>query len=92
MKLGEYPLRSPRSRAAARALALARQESDGEGEWDKPLDCTGLAEALAAARERAEHEGASQRNEPIHIPPGRENTVRGRLAARINAARERVAI
>jgi len=65
-----------------------------EDDWDKPLDCTGFAERMETARE-----GSRQREErgepleewtPIYIPPGKENTVRGRLAARINAARARV--
>ena len=86
--LGCFPLRSPQSRAAARALVAARQESEAEGEWAKPLDCTGIAEALEAARERAE---ALEPWTPICIPPGKENTVRGLLAARVNAARARVA-
>ena len=86
--LGCFPLRSPQSRAAARALVAARQESEAKDDWDKPLDCTGIAEALEAARERAE---ALEQWTPIRIPPGKENTVRGRLAARINEARARVA-
>jgi hypothetical protein len=86
--LGCFPLRSPQSRAAARALVVARQESEAGGDWDKPLDCTGIAETLDVARERAE---ALEPWTPIHIPRGKENTVRGRLAARLNAARARVA-
>jgi hypothetical protein len=93
--LGCFPLRSPQSRAAARALVAARQESEAEDGWDKPLDCTGIAEALEAARERCRQRGeraeALEPWKPICIPPGKENTVRGRLAARINAARARVA-
>lgn len=49
MKLGEYPLRSSQSRAAARALVCARQESEAENYWDKPLACTGLAERMREA-------------------------------------------
>ena len=93
--LGCFPLRSPQSRAAARALLAARQESEAEDDWDKPLDCTGIAETLEAARERSrQREDRAEALEPwkpICIPPGKENTVRARLAARINAARARVA-
>ena len=92
--LGTLPVGSALSRAAARALAAARRESEAEDDWDKPLDCTGLAERMAAARERSrqgeERGEALERWTPIYIPPGKENTVRGRLAARINAARARV--
>lgn len=91
--LGCFPLRSPQSRAAARALVAARQESEAGDEWDKPLDCTGIAETLEAARQRVERGQAFERDlKPIPIPPGKENTVRGRLAARLNAARTRVAV
>jgi hypothetical protein len=94
LRLGDYALGSPLSKAAARALATARRESEAEEEWDKPLDCTGLAERMAAARERSrqgeERGEALERWTPIYIPPGKENTVRGRLAARLNAAKARV--
>ena len=74
---------------------MARQESEAEDEWDKPLDCTGLAERFEAARQRAlqrEESGESLEEQwtPIYIPPGKENTVRGRLAARMNAAGARM--
>ena len=91
-RLGCFPLRSPQSRAAARALVAARREIEAEGEWDTDFDPTGLAETIAAARQRAAHEQAHEVDwSPIPIPPGKENTVRGRLAARINEARARVA-
>jgi hypothetical protein len=67
---------------------VARQESEAEDDWDKPLDCTGIAETLNAAREGAE---ALEQWTPICILHGKENTVRGRLAARINAAGARLA-
>ncbi|MGC1297593.1 MAG: hypothetical protein WA869_21385, partial [Alloacidobacterium sp.] len=92
--LGYLPLGSAQSRAAARALLTAQQESDAEDGWDKPLDCTGLAERMEAARERSRQ--CEERGEAlkqwalIYVLPGKENTVRGRLAARINAARARV--
>ena len=93
--LGCFPLCSPQSRAAARALVAARQESEAEDDLDKPLDCTGIAEALEAARERSrQREESAEALEPwtpICIPPGKENTVRGWLAARMNVARARVA-
>lgn len=89
--LGYLPLCSAQSRAAARALATARKASEAEDDWDKPLDCTGLAESLSAARERAERgESLEEQWTPIYIPPGKENTVRGRLAASMNAARARM--
>ena len=47
LRLGDYALGSPLSKAAARALAVARQESEVDDDWDKPLDCTGLAERMA---------------------------------------------
>jgi hypothetical protein len=68
----------------------ARQKSAAEGYWDKELDCIGLAESLKAARQRGERGEALEHQEPIYIPPGKENTVRGQLAARMNAARARV--
>jgi len=90
--LGCFPLRSPQSRAAARALVAARQENEAGDDWDKPLDCTGIAETLEAARERSRQRGeALEPWTPICILPGKENTARGRLAARMNAARARVA-
>jgi hypothetical protein len=89
---GCFPLGSAQSRAAARSLVNARKESEAEEEWDKEFDLTGLAECLAAARQRVEQEVAPAADwSPIHIPPGKENTVRGRLAARIDAARARMA-
>ena len=88
--LGCFPVGSAASRAVARALAKARQESEAEDLWDQPLDCSGLAEGIRAVRERAERSGDLQQWTPLHIPPGKENTVRGRLAARLNAARARV--
>ncbi|MFZ0339224.1 MAG: hypothetical protein WAL45_14410, partial [Terracidiphilus sp.] len=76
----------------ARAMLVARKDSETEEEWDKEFDLTGLAEYLAAARQRSEYGAApSVDRSPIHIPPGKEATVRGRLAARINAARVRMA-
>jgi hypothetical protein len=88
---GCFPLGSTQSRAAARSLVNARKESEAEEEWDKEFDLTGLAEHLAAVRQRGEQEGTPAADwSPIHIPPGKENTVRGRLAARINAAHERL--
>ena len=70
----------------------ARKEKKAEEEWDKEFDPKGLAESLAAARQRIEQEGAPAADwSPIHIPPGKENTVQGRVAARINAARARMA-
>ena len=89
---GSFPIGSPQSRAAARSLVSARKESEAEEEWDKEFDPTGLAECLAAARQHREHEAAPRTDwSPIHIPPGKEDTVRGRLAARINEARARMA-
>jgi hypothetical protein len=90
--LGSLPIGSAQSRAAARALMTARKHSEAEEQWDKESDVTGLAEAICTARERAER-GESLRDDwsPIYIPPGKENTVRGRLAVRINAARARMA-
>ena len=90
--LGYLRVGSVQSRAAARALVAARQESEAEEEWDREMDCSGLAERFRIARERAEGGEAPERNwAPICIPPGKENTVRGRLAARINESRVRVA-
>lgn len=89
-RLGCFRLGSAQSRAAARALVAARRDIDAENDWDKPLDCSGLAERLELARERAERGEAFRDWSPIEIPSGKENTVRGLLAARINAARARV--
>lgn len=92
LRPGCFPVGSAQSRAAARSLVNARKESEAEEEWDKEFDLTGLAECLAAARQRGEHEAAPRTDwSPIHIPPGKEDTVRGLLAARINEARARMA-
>jgi hypothetical protein len=73
-------------------MLVARKENEAEEEWDKEFDPTGLAERLAAARQRGEQGAAPTADwSPIHIPPGKEDTVRGRLAAQINAARARMA-
>ena len=88
--LGYLRLGSEHSRAAVRALLVARQESEAETYWDGGLDCSGLADRLKAARERAERGEAREEWEPIIIPPGKENTPRGQLAARINTARARM--
>jgi hypothetical protein len=71
----------------------AKLESDAEKDWDRELGTTGLAERLGGARELAEQNGGPSERDwsPIYIPPGKENTVRGRLVARINAARARMA-
>ena len=55
----------------------------------------GLAERLQSAIERAREreergEVLEQGWSPIYIAPGKEITVRGRLAARMNAARARM--
>jgi hypothetical protein len=94
-QLGYFQLGSSQSRAAARSLATARQESEAEDGWDNELDCTGLAERLRAARKRMlqsveSGESLEEQWAPIYILPGKENTVRGRLAARLNAARARM--
>jgi hypothetical protein len=89
--LGSLPLCSALSRAAARALVASRREREAENESDRPLDVSGLAERLNTARKRCESE-VSRDWTPIVIPPGKENTVRGRLAARMNAARARMAM
>lgn len=88
--LGYFRLGSEQSRAAARSLLNARQTSEAEEPWDDELDCTGLAESLRAARQRRERGELLGYHKPIYIPPGKENTVRGQLAARINAARARM--
>jgi len=73
-------------------MLVARKASEAEEEWDKEFDLTGLAERIAAARERGEHGAVLWADmPPIHIPPGKEGTERGRLAARINAANARMA-
>ena len=92
LRPGGFPLGSALSRAAARSLLAARKESETEEEWDKEIDLTGLAERLAAARQRNEQGAATAVDwTPIPIPPGKEGTVRGRLAVRVNAARARMA-
>jgi hypothetical protein len=91
--LGDLPIGSAQSRAAARALLTARQGIEAEGEWDKPFDAPiDLAERLDGTMKHHEQGEVSNAEwTPIHIPPGKEDTVRGRLAARINAAMARVA-
>jgi hypothetical protein len=74
-------------------MLVARKEIEAGEEWDKEFDSTGLAESIAAARQRSEHGVAPMADRlPIHIPPGKEDTVRGRLAARFNAANARLAL
>ena len=74
-------------------LVVAQKASEAEEDWDKPLGPPeGVAECINAARERLlRGETPKPDWSPIHIPPGKEDTVRGRLAARINAARARMA-
>ena len=88
--VGHLRLGSEYSRAAVRALLSARQERELEDYWDGELDCSGLAESIKSARERADRGEAPKAWEPIIIPPGKENTPRGQLAARVKAARARV--
>jgi hypothetical protein len=66
-------------------------ESEAETSWDKEIDATGLVERIRTARELAEQDSPKKGWPPIYIPPGKENTVRGKLAERINAARARMA-
>lgn len=93
-RLGYFPLGSELSRAAARALAIARRESEAIDYWERELKCTRLAERFNSARQRSLRRAESgvtfERRTPICIPPGKENTPRGRLTARINVARERI--
>jgi hypothetical protein len=92
--LGCLRLGSAQSRAAARALASSRRGREAEDYWDRPLNCAGLAERMRAARDyHFEREARGESPEPwkpICVPAGKENTVRGQLAARINAARARM--
>ena len=75
--------------------ARERSEEQNSDWWDTEPDCTGLAEILKAARQRSELGELTEKDwskePPIVIPPGKENTVRGRLAARMNEARARMA-
>jgi len=88
--VGYLRLGSEHSRAAVRALVAARQESEADSHWDRELDCSGLADRMKAAREKGERGEPLEEWKPMIIPAGKENTVRGQLAARINAARARV--
>jgi hypothetical protein len=88
--IGNLRLGSEHSRAAVRALLAARRERELEDYWDGELECSGLADSIKAARERAERGEVRDDWEPIIIPLGKENTPRGQLAARMNAARARV--
>jgi hypothetical protein len=74
-------------------MLVARQEKEAEKEWDKPSDSSvRVAEIIAAARERLERgEAPKWDRSPIHIPPGKEDSVRGRLIVRINEANARMA-
>ena len=74
-------------------LVVAQKASEAEEDWDKPLGPPeGVAECINAARERLlRGETPKPDWSPIHIPPGKEDTVRGRLIARINEARARMA-
>jgi len=88
--VGHLRLGSEHSRAAVRALLVARQESAADSYWDKDLDCSGLAERLKAARDKIERGERLEEWKPLFIPPGKENTARGQLVARMNAARARM--
>ena len=89
--LGSLRIGSLQSRAAARLLVIARQGIEAEDEWDRPLSADGLAEYLDAARKRDERgELLEADRSPIYIPPGKENTERGRLATRLRAAAARM--
>ena len=88
--VGCLRLGSEHSRAATRALIAARQGIEADDYWDRELDCCGLAESIKAARERIERGETREKWEPILIPPGKENTPRGQLAARINRARAKM--
>ena len=92
--LQSLPIGSPESRAKARALMNARDEIA----WDlEPEFPTNVAEIIRAARER--HADYERRGEPlpkrdysqIPIPPGKENTPRGLLVAKVNGCRTRAA-
>ena len=89
-RLGGFPLGSAQSRAAARAILNARVEREAEEDWDKEPDLTGLAESLEAVRQRRDRgETFTPNRSPIYIPPGKENTTRGRIAVRITEAHAR---
>jgi hypothetical protein len=88
--IGFLRLGSEHFRAAVRALIAARQDSEADGYWDGELDCSGLADRLKAAREKKESREQLEEWKPILIPPRKENTARGKLAARINTARARM--
>lgn len=55
-RVGYLRLSSEHSKAAVRALLATRQESEADLYWDEELDCSGLADSIKAARERAERE------------------------------------
>jgi hypothetical protein len=94
--LGDLPIGSIESRAAARSLLAAREKSESEEDWDKELDSFAIAERLSAARKRSQEdeelEETLEQWTPIYIPPGKEDTLRGRMAMRMNAAKLRVAL
>lgn len=86
--LGSFPLRSAQSRAAARALVIAREEKD-----DK--EPAGLAEQFHAALERrkkaqrqAEERGETWPPPPTYTPP-RTKPRPGSMAERLDHARKR---
>lgn len=54
--VGNLRLSSEHSKAAVRALLATRQESEADLYWGEELDCSGLADSIKAARERAERE------------------------------------
>jgi hypothetical protein len=91
--LGNLPVGSAVSRAAARSLVIARQ-SEAEEDWDTLDPPTGIAEILeegwSRRHEQREPRKAEDWGPPIEIPPGKEDTVRGRYYARWNAARARM--
>ena len=98
LRLAKYPVGSRQSRAAARALLVARESKEEfrvqcySAVDGRPINFGGLAETISAARKRVE---AEESGTPLPATEGSADFIRERradcLAERIRRARERTA-
>lgn len=81
--VNDHPIGSIESRAAARALMVAREESSWDEEPEFP---TNFAQIIRDVRIATQ---TPRDYTQIPIPPGKENTLRGKLVATLNGIRRR---
>jgi hypothetical protein len=92
--IDRHAIGSLASRAAARALASAREELAWDAEPSSgPVEVAKLIRSIRLRHLEAEARGEKIKPNltPIFIPPDKVNTRRGKFLARINAGRARVA-